>query len=221
MIAATLFGCGPNVSTNDGDDGADDDSGTDGTTTANTMTTDATMTTATTATASATMTATMTTATTVVDDTGDPPTCDDAFTIGCSSYCAALITCHPDEGSYEDCVTSCQTDLAEEEPLCQVAQCQAFSCAGTLDCASLDDDAAGCEDTFAKAEEACGGDEVCAVGAGPEETCEYSCGDQVLRCQPEGCSCYEADELIAECALMAPCTDLDALDEIAFECCGW
>lgn len=223
-IAATLFGCGPNVSTDEsGADGDDDDSGTDGSTTETTMTTVATMTTATTMTTMTTV-ATMTTPTTVADDTGDPPTCDDSFVIGCQSYCAALITCHPDEGTYEECVTSCSEELAESEPICQVAQCEAFSCAGTLDCASLDNNAQGCEDSFAKAEEACGGDEACLVGAGPEDTCVLSCPgppEQTLRCEIDGCSCYEDDELVSECALMMPCFDLAGLDQIALECCGW
>jgi hypothetical protein len=219
MIAATLFACGPNVSTDGSeDDGGDDDSSsgdptTTTATTATTMTTDATMT-----------AATMTTATTVTDDTGTPVTCEDSFVIGCQSYCAALITCHPDEGTYEECVTSCQTDLAEEEPVCQLAQCEAFACAGTLDCASLDNDALGCEDTFAKAEEACGGDEVCGIGEGPGNTCEFSCSgppEQTMRCQPDGCECYEDGELVAECALMEPCTDIGVIDQIALECCGW
>jgi len=220
MFVAALFGCGPNVSSDESGDGGDDDSSSGDATAATTS-----MTTATTATTMTTMsTATMTTATTVADDTGAPATCDDSFVIGCQSYCAALITCHPDEGTYEDCVTSCQTDLAEEEPVCQLAQCEAFACAGTLDCASLDDDALGCEDTFAKAEEACGGDEVCSVGEGPANTCEYSCSgppEHTLRCEPTGCSCYEDGELVGECALMEPCADIGDLADVAIECCGW
>ncbi len=220
-IAATLFACGPNVSTEEsGGDGDEGDTSSGGDTTENTSA--VTMTTATTMT-TMTTDATMTAAT-VTDDTGPPPTCDDSFVIGCQSYCAALITCHPDEGTYEECVTSCSEELAQSEPICQVAQCEAFACAGTLDCASLDNDAQGCEDTFAKAEEACGGDEVCSVGGGPKDTCELSCSgppERTLRCEIDGCSCYEDGELVSECALMMPCFDLGALDQVALECCGW
>ncbi|MBK8234732.1 MAG: hypothetical protein IPK74_04160 [Deltaproteobacteria bacterium] len=177
-------------------------------------------------TATTTASTTMTTAMTTLDTTGVPAGCAGDWVTGCQSYCAAIITCGIDAGPYEDCVTGCIAELAESTAECQVAQCDAFTCFGTLDCASLMNGNPDCEIAQQKADEVCGGgDESCYVGGGKTGTCEWGCSgpdyDHRVICDGPTCTCFDGDIFTAECPSDNVCDTFDALDAYAMACCGF
>jgi len=122
LVVLLVLGCGPAVTTDD----TSTDTGGSADSTATTAGTTAT-------------TAPGTTTTTTTGTTG-APTCPADFVSGCQSYCAAEITCNPDLGPYEDCVNElCAADVAAASAECQQSFCEALTCYGGLDCATLQD----------------------------------------------------------------------------------
>jgi hypothetical protein len=220
-IVMLVLGCAPSVSSGDtGSGNGDDDSSTSGVISG-------------TATAAST-TATTTTATTTTT-TGTPPGCTEDFVPGCQSYCAAVVTCDPDNGPYEDCVTGCVTELAGYTPECQVAYCEAYACVGTLDCATLEAGSADCDAMLAAAGDQCGraetdggdsGDTACSASIGPDGmSCVWTCKidgiEQALDCAEGTCTCLENGVETASCPDSDICELIDSIDDYAKGCCGW
>jgi hypothetical protein len=225
MAWVLLGGCAPQVGTEGG--GTDDDSGSTTATTAGTATTPSDTTASTTMTTSADTTATTSTTTTT---TGEP-TCASDWVSGCQSYCAALITCHPDLGSYEECVMDCVNEIADLGAECQFAWCEAYSCFGGLDCATLDNGSPECDELGYVAESLCfgnddvttGGKDSCGIGGNGSDECEYSCLGTGRRfvCVADLCTCYENDNAVAGCESNGVCDDLGNLPDYSMDCCGW
>lgn len=222
LLMTLALGCGPAVSTDDTGGSAPDDSGTGTDTTAGTATTASTGTAAeTTASTSPGTSPDPTAGTTAV-----PSTCASDYVTGCQSYCAATITCDPESGEYEACVTSCAADIARESVECQTQYCEALSCYGALDCVSLETNSPECDALAEKTDEVCeGGGSKCLIGAGSDGTsCSYTCGGEIVQrvsCEGGSCVCYEDDVQIAECPADDICANLDAIEEYASACCGW
>lgn len=174
-----------------------------------------------------------TTATTTTSTTGEPAGCASDWVTGCQSYCAALITCHPELGSYEQCVMDCVNEIVDYPSECQLAWCDAYTCFGTLDCATLDDGSPMCDELGNVAESLCFGDETgvgevtgdgtCGIGSNGGDECEYSCLDTGRRfvCVADLCTCYEGDNAVAGCDSMGACSDLGNLPDYSMDCCGW
>lgn len=211
MFGVGGMGCAPSVPSDETGDGtgSSDSGGSMGTT------------------ASTTASTTATTATTTAETTGVPAGCAADWVTGCQSYCAAIITCGIDAGPYEDCVTGCIQELAEEPSECQLAQCDAFTCFGSLDCASLMAGNPDCEISQQSADEVCGrgGDETCYVGGGKGDTCEWGCSgpdyDHRLLCEGPTCTCFDGETFVAECPSDDVCATFDALEAYAMACCGF
>jgi hypothetical protein len=217
-----VAGCGPAVPTDetggsdataDGDGGKADSTGPDATATA-TMTGIDTMTDPTLGTTVGT------TATTV-----EPVGCDTEFVTACQAYCATVITCNPEEGIYEECVTGCSAELAAAPPECALAQCAAFACYGTLTCEQLDAGTLECDALADEIDQACGTDGGgCFIGFGPDETCEYGCDGSPSRrvsCAGAACTCYEDEVQVGACESPGICTAPDTFEANAQACCGW
>lgn len=216
-----IAGCGPAVPTDEtgGDDapaptdgGSDEASGPDATMTM-------TMTGADTA-GDATITSTVgTTATTV-----EPVGCDTEFVSACQAYCATIITCDPEQGIYEECVTGCSAELGGETPECAVARCELYACFGTLSCDELETGSPECEAIASDVAGLCGDDDGgCFLSAGPS-SCEYGCdGTPSVRiaCDLATCTCYEDEIEIGGCDAAGICATSDALEEYGKTCCGW
>jgi hypothetical protein len=218
-----IAGCGPAVSTGDtgGDDGtADADAGSDelsGPDATATMT----MTEPDSVTDPTPGTTVGTTATTV-----EPVGCDTEFVSACQAYCATVITCDPESGIYEECVTGCGEELATETPACALARCELYACFGTLSCDQLDTGAPDCEALAGEVAGLCdGGDGECSIGFGPDGTCEYSCSgtpDRRMSCSGgDICLCYEDEIEIAKCPSFGICTSPDSFEANVKACCGW
>jgi hypothetical protein len=211
-----LSACGPAVST-DGSASASEAEGSADDTTTGTAT-NATATTAGTISGDMTTTATTTATTSATATTGEPVGCATDWTTGCPSWCAAAITCDPSFGVYEECVMDCIAELGEEPPECQTAWCDAYTCWGGLDCATLM--GAGspeCDALAAIADECSGG------GGGPDGSCAYGCTDpdRSLTCDAMGCICEENGVEVGACPTDGICDKLEAIEEFAKACCGW
>ena len=217
-----LGGCGPAVATDEGTGEADSSGDATGTATTAGTTVGTTV-----GTTDPTTTTVGTTATT------EPAGCAGEWVGGCQSYCAALITCHPDLGTYEDCVNGCIDGFGALTPDCQVAWCEAYTCMGGLDCASFDNGNPDCDALGSAAEAMCGtatttdttvGDEDngCYVG-GNELECEYGCAleDHRFHCDQMACTCYVGDVETGGCAAAGACDNWDKLAGYAADCCGW
>lgn len=218
-LAMVLCGCGPLVAGDD-DGGADtsaDESSTD--TTAGTSVGTAT-------TAPSTMSTGVDTST-----TSEPVTCASDWLPGCQSYCAALITCQPDIGTYEACVTGCIDGFSVLTPDCQAAWCEAYTCLGGLDCASLETSTPECDALGGAAESICPAidmttsdtDGECFGGEGGEEdVCELGCDDRLMQCDGTTCSCEAGGMPTGSCPQPEGlCSAFEKLDDFAAECCGW
>ncbi|MBC8068068.1 MAG: hypothetical protein IAG13_07025 [Deltaproteobacteria bacterium] len=219
-IAVLLLACGPNVDS-DGT-GADESSSSSGGTTPGSTSPTTTM--------STTLSTTDATTTT----TGVPPGCNTDFVSGCQSYCAAVVTCDPANGPYEDCVTSCIDELAAYTPECQIAFCEGYACVGTLDCATLANGIGECSEIFSAAGDLCGvadegevsddGDTACTTG-GDEIDCSWACDmdgfDRELSCSGGTCFCFQNGAEVGSCPDGGICEIPDSLEEYAKGCCGW
>lgn len=217
LLLTMALGCGPVIPSDDTGDGSGaDDTGTDTGDSAGTATTAGT---------TATTTTAGTTATTTAGTTVEPTGCPADYVTGCQSYCAAVVTCGLDDGSYEDCVTGCIGGLAEESAECQQVMCEGLTCYGLLDCASIENGSPECEAAIEKADEVCeGGGSKCLIGAGSDGSCEYVCGGEIeqrLSCELGTCTCYENDVPYASCPTDGLCEMLDAVEDYAAACCGW
>lgn len=226
MAWVLLGGCAPQVGTEGGE--TDDDSGPGTGTAASTVATAAEGTTV----ATTMSTSVGTTATTTTTTTGEVG-CAGDWVSGCQSYCAALITCHPDLGSYEQCVMDCVNEIADLGTDCQTAWCEAYTCFGGLDCATLDNGSPDCDELGAAAENLCFGSETgvgeitgdgtCSIGSNGGDECEYSCETTGQRfvCTADLCTCYQDGNAVAGCESMGICADLGNLSDYAVDCCGW
>lgn len=184
--------------------------------------------------ATATMTMTMTgvdTATdatvgTTVGTTVEPVGCATEFVSACQAYCATVITCDPESGIYEECVTGCGEELATETPDCALARCELYACFGTLSCDQLATGAAECDALAGEVAGLCGNgdDDVgCFFDAGPT-SCEYGCsGTPSLRiaCDQVTCTCFENEIETGSCDAGDACATSDVLEEYGKTCCGW
>ena len=215
-LAMILCGCGPLVA-------GDEDGGAESS--ADETSTDASVGTATTAPA---------TTSTGVDTstTSAPVTCASDWLPGCQSYCAALITCQPEIGTYEACVTGCIDGFSVLTPDCQAAWCEAYTCLGGLDCASLETSTPECDALGGAAESICppidmtttsDTDGECFGGEGGEEdVCEIGCDDRLMHCDGMTCSCEAGGMPTGSCVQPEGlCSAFEKLDDFAAECCGW
>lgn len=215
LSVVLLTACGPAIDVGQTDGVADDDGTTEPTTGAMTMTaaTDASVE------SGSPTSSPMTAATTAT--TTEPAGCDTDFVIGCQSFCATNITCHPDEGPYEECVTDCVDSLVDQGAECQVAMCDALSCLGTLDCPTFDNGDPTCEALAEATDSICDFEgETCYYGSG-RGFCEHGCGDRVIRCDTTTCECFDGDEQTASCPSENICASSGDLEDLAQTCCGW
>jgi hypothetical protein len=212
-----IAGCGPAVPTDetggdDGTQGSDEVSGPDATATM-------TMTGPDTVTDPTLGTTVGTTATTV-----EPVGCDTEFVSACQAYCATVITCNPEEGIYEECVTGCGEELATETPDCALARCELYACFGTLSCDQLETGSPECNALAGEVAGLCGNDDgACFLSAGPD-SCEYGCdGPPSLRiaCDLATCTCYRDEIETGSCEAAGICANSDAIEEYGKTCCGW
>jgi hypothetical protein len=218
-IAVSLLACGPNVDSEGTGPGAEESSSSSGgqapgTTSPTTMST--------------------TLGTTDGTTTGMPAGCSTDFVSGCQSYCAAVVTCDPENGPYEDCVTSCIDELAAYTPECQVAFCEGYACVGTLDCATLENGIGECSEIFSAAGDQCGiadegdvsevGDTACTTG-GDGIDCDWQCDldgfDRGLSCSGGTCLCLEDGVQVGSCPDGGICEIPDSIEDYAKGCCGW
>ena len=208
-LYAVALACGPVVSTDSGGDAGGDEESTRGSATTEDPTVESA--------------SDPTTGTTAIpgDATGTPPMCADAWAIGCQSYCAAVVTCDPENGPFEECVNECTTELLKDPGECQVAWCEAYSCIGLLDCPTIDAGDATCDALWAEADE-CSPDVACLASSGPG-TCELRCfdPDRRISCDAARCDCFEGEVQIASCEFTGACDEPAGLDIAAGECCAW